>query len=52
MGYKLREDAMGGGDSKQCQIHTHTQTKSVPRDGWSLEQRSDEILTHVCVAPH
>ena len=50
MGYDHREDAMGGGGSKQCQIHTHTQ--SVPQDGWSLEQRSDAILTHVCVAPH
>ena len=52
MGYEHREDAMEGGGSKQCQIHTHTHTKSVPQDGWRLEQRSDAILTHVCVAPH
>ena len=26
MGYEHREDAMGGGGSKQCQIHTHTHT--------------------------
>ena len=26
-GYEHREDAVGGGGSKQCQIHTHTHTK-------------------------
>ena len=54
MGYDLREDAMESGGSKQCQIHTHTHTQSVHRDthdGWSLEQRSNAILTHVSVAP-
>ena len=46
MGYEHREDAVGGGGSKQCQIHTHTHTQSVHRDtqdGWSLGQRSDAI---------
>ena len=44
MGYQHREDAVGGGGSKQWQTHTHTQ--SVHRDtqdGWSLGQRSDAI---------
>ena len=39
MGYEHREDAMEGGGSKQCQIHTHTHTYSVLRDtqsGWSI----------------
>ena len=27
MGYEHREDAMEGGGSKQCQIHTHTHTQ-------------------------
>ena len=44
MGYEHREDAVGGGGSKQCQIHTHTQ--SVHRDtqdGCSLGQKSEAI---------
>ena len=56
MGYEHREDAVGGGGSRQCQTHTHTHTHthSFPRDtqgGWSLGQGSDANLTHVGVAP-
>ena len=55
MVHEHREDAVGGGGSRQCQIHTHTYTQSVPRDtqdGWSLGQGSDAILTQLSVAPH
>ena len=56
MGYKHREEAVGGGGSRQCQTHTHTHkhTHRVPNDtqgGWSLGQGSDAILAHVGVAP-
>ena len=53
MVYEHREDTVGGGGSRICQIHTHTQ--SVLRDtqdGWSHGQGSDAILTDVSVAPH
>ena len=44
MGYEHREDAVGGGESKQCQIHTHTQSiHRDTQDGWSLGQRSEAI---------
>ena len=52
MVYEHREDTVGGGGSRQCQIHTHTQ--SVLRDtqdGWSHGQGSDAMLTDVSVAP-
>ena len=59
MGYEHREDAVGGGGSRQWQMHTNTHTRththSVPRNlqgGRSLGQRSEAILTHVSVAPH
>ena len=55
MGYEHREDAVGGGGSRQWQTHTHTHTHSVPRDtqgGCSLGQGSDTILTRVGLAPH
>ena len=32
MGYEHREDAVGGGESMQCQTHTHKRTHIVPRD--------------------
>ena len=46
---------MGGGGSRQWHTHTHLHPHpySVPRDtqhGWSLENGSDAILTHVGVA--
>ena len=53
MCYEHREDAVGGGGSRQWQRHTNTHTHSVPRDtedGWSLGQGSEAILTHVSVA--
>ena len=53
MGYEHREDAVGGGGSRQWQTHTHTY--NVPRDtqdGWSLGQGSKAMLTHVSVAHH
>ena len=40
MGYEHREDAMGGGGSKQCQIHTHTQRVSHRMDGASSKDRT------------
>ena len=49
MGYEYREDAVGGGVSRQWK-HAQTHTHSVPCDtqnGWILGQRSDAILTHV-----
>ena len=55
MVHEHREDAVGSGGSRQCQIHTHTHTQSVPRDtqdGWSLGQGLDAILTQLSVAPH
>ena len=55
MGNEHREDAVGGGESIQCQTHTHKRTHSDTRDtqdGWSLGQGPDVILTHVGVAPH
>ena len=39
MGYEHREDAMGGGGSKQCQIHTHTHTEC--HTGW-MEPRDKD----------
>ena len=30
MGYEHREDAVGGGGSRQCQTHTHTHTQCPP----------------------
>ena len=58
MGYEHRKDAVGGGGSRQWQMHTNTHTRththSVPRNlqgGRSLGQRSEAILTHVSVAP-
>ena len=50
MGKNHRLDTVGSGGTKQGQ-HTH----SVHRDtqgGWSHEQGSNTILTHVGVAPH
>ena len=41
MGYEHREDAVGGGGSKQWQIHTNTHTQSVhhdTQDGWSIRK--------------
>ena len=59
MGYKHREDAVGGGGNRQWQTHTnthtYTHTHSVPSNlqgVWSVGQRSEAILTHVSVAPH
>ena len=40
---------------EQARANTHTYTHSVHPDtqgGWSLDQGSDAILTHVGVAPH
>ena len=51
MGYEHWEDTLGGGCSRQCQIHTHSH--SVPHDtqgGWSFGQGLDAILTHESVA--
>ena len=54
VGYEHREDAVGGGGSRQCQTHTHTHTHTVSpcdtQDGWSLGQGSVAILTHERVA--
>ena len=52
MGYEHREDAVGGGESRQWQTHAHTHTHSVSRDTqdrWSFRQKADAILTHVSV---
>ena len=49
MGYEHQENALGCGESRQWQTHTH----SVPCDtqgGWILGQGSDGILTHESVA--
>ena len=49
MGYEHREDAMGGGGSKQCQIHTyththtHTQRVSQRMDGASSKDRTQSL---------
>ena len=48
IGYEEREDTW-----EQARANTHTYTHSVHRDtqdGWSLEQGSDTILTHVSLA--
>ena len=50
IGYEHREDAVGGGGSRQWQ--THRYKHSVPRDihdGWRFGQGSDAILTNVSV---
>ena len=50
-GYQHREDAVGGGGSRQGK---YTHTHSVPGhkgDGWCLGQRSDTILIYVGVSP-
>ena len=55
MCYEHREDAVGGGESKQWQIQTRTHNQSVRRytqDEWSLGQRTEAILTYVGVAAH
>ena len=54
IGYEHREDAVGGGGSRQWQIHTHTHTQSVSHNtpvGWSLGQGWDAILTHQAWPP-